>query len=127
MADIRVRVGQENAIKVISSVSGSAGGKSITSINVISGIASVTQLSVSGVSTVTQLSVSGVSTFSNSIYYTPYSDGSFVGGVAYFGYSGILTSTRRASFASTSETNFVLSTNNEGMPAWANIINGGEY
>ena len=27
----------------------------------------------------------------------------------------------------TSETNFVLSTNNEGMPAWANIINGGEY
>ena len=116
MADIRVRVGQENAIKVISSVSGSSGGKSITSINVIGGIASVTQLSVSG-----------VSTFSNSIYYTPYSDGSFVGGVAYFGYSGILTSTRRASFASTSETNFVLSTNNEGMPAWANIINGGEY
>jgi hypothetical protein len=116
MADIRVRVGQENAIKVISSVSGSAGGKSITSTNVIGGIASVTQLSVSG-----------VSTFSNSIYYTPYSDNSFAGGVAYFGYSGILTSTRRASFASTSETNFVLSTNNEGMPAWANVIDGGEY
>ena len=116
MADIRVRVGQENAIKVISSVSGSAGGKSITSTNVIGGIASVTQLTVSG-----------ISTFSNSIYYTPYSDGSFAGGVAYFGYSGILTSTRRASFASTSETNFVLSTNNEGMPAWANVIDGGEY
>jgi len=111
MSDIRVRVGQENAVKVIASISGSSGTK-----NVIGGIASVTQLSVSG-----------VSTFSNSIYYTPYSDNSFAGGVAYFGYSGILTSTRRASFASTSETNFVLSTNNEGMPAWANVIDGGEY
>ena len=116
MSDIRVRVGQENAVKVIASISGSSGTKTLVSTNVIGGIASVTQLSVSG-----------VSTFSNSIYYTPYSDGSFAGGVAYFGYSGILTSTRRASFASTSETNFVLSTNNEGMPAWANVINGGEY
>ena len=116
MADIRVRVGQENAIKVISSVSGSAGGKSITSTNVIGGIASVTQLSVSG-----------ISTFSNSIYYTPYSDVSFVGGVAYFDYFGELTSTQGASYSSISETNFVLSTNNIGIPSWANVIDGGEY
>ena len=61
MADIRVRVGQENAVKVISSVSGSAGGKSITSTNVIGGIASVTQLTVSG-----------ISTFSGDLYYMPY-------------------------------------------------------
>ena len=110
MSDIRVRVGQENAVKVIASISGSSGTKTLVSTNVIGGIASVTQLSVSGVST-----------------FSKYSDGSFAGGVAYFGYSGILTSTQRASFASTSETNFVLSTNNEGMPAWANVIDGGEY
>jgi hypothetical protein len=45
MSDIRVRVGQENAIKVVSSISGSS-----NAINVIGGIASVTQLNVSGIS-----------------------------------------------------------------------------
>jgi hypothetical protein len=45
MADIKVRVGQQNAIKVISSISGSN-----NATNVIGGIASVTQLYVSGIS-----------------------------------------------------------------------------
>lgn len=45
MADIKVRVGQQNAIKVVSSISGSN-----NATNVIGGIASVTQLSVSGIS-----------------------------------------------------------------------------
>jgi hypothetical protein len=45
MADIKVRVGQQNAIKVVSSISGSN-----NATNVIGGIASVTELYVSGIS-----------------------------------------------------------------------------
>lgn len=62
----KVRVGQQNAVKVISSVSGSAGGSAVNSTtaeNVIGGIASVTQLSVSGLSTFV-----GVATFQNDVY-----------------------------------------------------------
>ena len=63
MPDIKVRVGQQNAIKVVSSISGSAGGKAVTSENVIGGIASVRELYVSGISTFV-----GVSTFKNDVY-----------------------------------------------------------
>lgn len=45
MADIKVRVGQQNAVKVVSSISGRT-----DATNVIGGIASVTQLTVSGIS-----------------------------------------------------------------------------
>jgi hypothetical protein len=51
MSDIKVRVGQQNTIKVVSSVSGSAGGSATIAENVIGGIASVTSLNVSGLST----------------------------------------------------------------------------
>ncbi|MGA1047715.1 MAG: hypothetical protein ACO3UU_06870, partial [Minisyncoccia bacterium] len=63
MADIKVRVGQQNAIKVVSSVSGASGGNAINAENVIGGIASVTQISVSGVSTFV-----GVVTTGNDLY-----------------------------------------------------------
>lgn len=52
MADIKVRVGQQNAVKVISSLSGSAGGRAVSAENVIGGIASVRELYVSGISTI---------------------------------------------------------------------------
>jgi cytoskeletal protein CcmA (bactofilin family) len=55
----KVRVGQQNAIKVVSSVSGS----SDTAVNVIGGTASVTQLNVSGTSTFV-----GLATFNNDVY-----------------------------------------------------------
>lgn len=58
MADIKVRIGQENAIKVISSISGSS-----NATNVVGGIASVSQLTVSGLSSLNQLTVSGIATF----------------------------------------------------------------
>jgi hypothetical protein len=61
--DIKVRVGQQNATKVVSSVSGAPGGNSTNAINVIGGIASVTQLNVSGISTFT-----GISTFKSDVY-----------------------------------------------------------
>jgi len=63
MSDIKVRVGQQNTVKVVSSISGSAGGSAIIAENVIGGIASVTSLSVSGVSTFV-----GVGTFSGDLY-----------------------------------------------------------
>ena len=63
MSDIKVRVGQQNTVKVISSISGSAGGAAITAENVIGGIASVTSLNVSGLSTFV-----GVGTFFGNLY-----------------------------------------------------------
>ena len=59
MSDIKVRVGQQNTIKVVSSISGAA----ITVENVIGGIASVTSLRVSGLSTFV-----GIATFKNNVY-----------------------------------------------------------
>lgn len=63
MSDIKVRVGQQNAIKVISSLSGSAGGRAVTAENVIGGIGSIRELYVSGISTFV-----GVSTFKNNVF-----------------------------------------------------------
>ena len=63
MSDIKVRVGQQNTVKVVSSISGSAGGSAVTAENVIGGIASVTSLNVSGLSTFV-----GVATFKNNVY-----------------------------------------------------------
>lgn len=149
MPDIKVRVGQQNAVKVVSSISGS----SVASIaeNVIGGIASVTQLNVSGVSTFV-----GVSTFKNDVYidgdlyigddinFDEFTarNGNITGiltvgqelyyppgepyGIAYFDQNDLLVSTGSTSTA-ISETNYILSTNASGVPSWANIIDGGEY
>ena len=80
MADIKVRVGAQNAIKVLSSASGGAALFADTATNVIGGIASVTQLDVSGISTLQSLRVSdtlrvtgistfvGVATFNSNLY-----------------------------------------------------------
>lgn len=147
---IKVRVGQQNSTKIVSSISGSAGGQSLVATNVIGGIASVTQLSVSGVSTFV-----GIATFRNDVYidgdlyvtddlkfdeliarnanvtgnlisnlfYYPNSDNS---GIAYFNPSGLLVSTGSTSVAIT-ETNYILSTNSSGIPTWSNTIDGGSY
>jgi hypothetical protein len=71
MADIRVKVanqnsiksrfGQQNTVQIVSSISGSS--VALISENVIGGIASVSQLNVSGISTFV-----GVSTFKNDVY-----------------------------------------------------------
>ena len=162
MSDIKVRVGQQNTVKIVSSVSGSAGGFAIIAENVIGGIASVTSLNVSGLSTLSSLNVSGLSTFvgiatfknnvyidgdlyigddlvfdefrarngnitgiltvGQSIYYPigePY-------GVAYFDSNDRLVSTGTTSSA-ISETNYILTTDNSGIPTWSNVIDGGTY
>ena len=149
MSDIKVRVGQKNTVKVVSSLSGSAGGQAVTAQNVIGGIASVTQLSVSGVSTfignasfandvtiggnltltgnvpslsVTNANVSGILTVGTSLYYPPGQPF----GIAYFDQNDLLVSTGLTSAAIT-ETNYILSTNSSGIPTWSNTIDGGVY
>ena len=161
MADIKVRVGQQNTVKVVSSVSGAAGGVAVTAENVIGGIASVTSLNVSGLSTfvgvstfkndvyidgdlyvsddlvfdeftarnanitgittTTNLRV-GFATVTNAFYYVP----SFTSGVAYFNSSGLMVSTGATSSA-IDYTNYILTTDNSGVPTWSNTIDGGFY
>jgi hypothetical protein len=151
MADIKVRVGQQNAIKVLSSISGSAGGYATLAENVIGGIASVSSLIVSGVSTFV-----GVSTFNNNVYirgdlyinddtfldeFTArnanitgittvlggfYYGSYYSGGIAYFNNSGLMVSTGGTNF-SISYTNYILTTDNTGTPTWSSVIDGGSY
>ena len=148
---IKSRVGQQNTVKVVSSVSGSAGGSAITAENVIGGIASVTSLSVSGLSTFVGVAtfknnvyidgdlyvsddlifdeftarnanITGILTVGQSFYYPigqPY-------GVAYFDPNDQLVSTGTTASA-ISETNYILTTDNSGIPTWSSVIDGGTY
>jgi hypothetical protein len=151
MSDIKVRVGQQNSIKVVSSISGSSGGFATLAENVIGGIASVTSLSVSGLSTFV-----GVATFKNNVYidgdlyisddlvFDEFNvrNGNITGiltvgqsfyypsgqpyGVAYFDPNDRLVSTGTTS-AAISETNYILTTDNSGIPTWSSVIDGGTY
>lgn len=147
MSDIKVRVGQQNGIKVISSISGGSvfADQAFNSTNVIGGIASVSQLNVSGISTfkndvyingdlyvsddisfdeftARNASVSGILTVGQQLYYSPGEPY----GIAYFNSNDLLVSTGTTANA-ISETNYVLSTNSSGVPSWANVIDGGVY
>lgn len=147
MSNIKVRIGQQNAVKVTSSVSGGNvfANNATTALNVIGGIASVTQLSVSGISSFT-----GIASFNHDVYIggdlhisTPldFSSISISGiltvfqisyptanpyGIAYFDSNKNLVSTSSTNFSIT-ESNYILSTNNLGIPSWANSIDGGTY
>ena len=151
MSDIKVRVGQQNTVKVVSSISGAAGGDAVTAENVIGGIASVTSLNVSGLSTFVGVAtfknnvyidgdlyvsddlvfdeftarnanITGILTVGQSFYYPigqPY-------GVAYFDPNDQLVSTGTTASA-ISETNYILTTDNSGIPTWSSVIDGGTY
>lgn len=151
MSYINERVGQQNSIKVIASISGAAGGFAALSENVIGGIASVTSLNVSGVSTFVGVAtfknnvfidgdlyvgddlffdeftsrngnITGILTVGQSFYYPagqPY-------GIAYFDPSDQLVSTGTTA-AAISETNYILTTDNSGIPTWSSVIDGGTY
>jgi hypothetical protein len=151
MSDIKVRVGQQNTIKVVSSVSGSAGGSATIAENVIGGIASVTSLNVSGLSTFVGIAtfkndvyidgdlyigddllfdeftarngnITGILTVGQSFYYPPGEPY----GVAYFDLDDKLVSTGTTA-AAISETNYILTTDNSGIPTWSSVIDGGTY
>jgi hypothetical protein len=147
MSDIKVRVGQQNSVKIISSISGGSdyAFNSTNAENVIGGIASVTSLNVSGISTFVGIAtfknnvyidgdlvfdefiarngnITGILTVGQSIYYPlgqPY-------GVAYFDPNDRLVSTGTTSSA-ISETNYILTTDNSGIPTWSSVIDGGTY
>lgn len=139
----KVRIGQQNALKVISSSSG--GGKASfadVANSVIGGIASVTKLTVSG-----NVEITGISTFNNDVYITD-SDlfvknviidgnvsisGTFFyanyeeNGVAYFNTAGILSSTNSPNQSQIDYSNNILTVNNSGIPSWTDTIDGGDY
>ena len=146
MSDIKVRVGQQNAIKVLSSLSGGSAFSENSNIseNVIGGKASVTQLNVSGISTFV-----GIATFINDVYisgnlysqnnsrFNQFTAGiatiaSFyyqtynTGGVAYFNSNGLMVSTGSTSNA-INYTNYIITTDNVGITTWSSTIDGGEY
>ena len=148
-----VRVGQQNSVKIISSISGGSAFADFAEIatNVIGGIASVTSLSVSGVSTFVGIAtfrndvyidgdlyvsddlvfdeftarnanITGILTVGQSFYYPlgqPY-------GIAYFDPNDQLVSTGTTA-AAISETNYILTTDNSGIPTWSSVIDGGTY
>lgn len=202
MSDIKVRVGQQNSIKIISSISGSSGGQAYSAENVIGGIGSIRELYVSGISTfvgvstfkndvyidgdltigddlkfdsfiaregyitgiatINNLNVTGVSTFvgvstfknnvyvdgdvfvtddltidellarnaivtgittlTGGLYYGPY----YTYGIPYFNSSGLMVSTLSPQNG-IDYTNYILTTDNAGVPAWSNAIDGGSY
>ena len=119
--NLKVRIGQQNSVRVISAVAGLVPNVE-NSLNVIGGIASVTQLYVSGISTFV-----GIATFSNNVYiggnlYGKYNDG----GAAYFDSTGRIVSTGSTSNA-INYTNYILTTNNVGITTWSSTIDGGTY
>lgn len=120
---VKVRVGQQNAVKVISSISGSSGGEVLTAKNVVGGIASVTSLNVSGISTFV-----GIATFKDNVYIDGdlYIANTNTGGIAYFNASGLMVSTGETS-SSIDYSNYILTTDNAGIPVWSNTIDGGSY
>jgi len=147
MSDIKVRVGQQNSVKVISSISGGSAFADLADIatNVIGGIASVTSLNVSGISTFVGIAtfknnvyidgdlvfdeftsrngnITGILTVGQSFYYPP----GQLYGVAYFGPNDQLVSTGTTASAIT-ETNYILTTDNSGIPTWSSVIDGGTY
>ena len=64
MADIRVRVGQQNAVKILSSASGGEALTAITAQNVVGGIGSISSLDVnSGIAT-----FGAIATFANNVF-----------------------------------------------------------
>jgi hypothetical protein len=121
MSDIKVRVGQQNTVRVVSSVSGSAGGKAVESQNVIGGIASVTSLSVTGISSFYE-----TASFYNGLRYENTFPNYDFGGVCYFNQSGVLVSTASTS-VSVDYTNYILTTSNTGITTWSNSIDGGSF
>lgn len=151
MSDIKVRVGQQNAIKVISSISGSISNRAIVAENVIGGIGSIKELYVSGISTFVGVStfkndvyidgdlyvgddlvfdeftarngtITGITSISGSLYYGPY----YANGIPYFDENGLVVSTNSPENG-IDYSNYILTTDNTGVPTWSSTIDGGFY
>ena len=143
MSYINDRIGQQNAVKVITSISGSAGGRAVIAQNVIGGISSVSELNVSGLSTFV-----GVTTFKNDVYiggnllisgdsrigistiggiYIENPRPQSIYGVAFLDPTGSISITSGAASSSINYSNYILTTDYNNVPKWTSIIDGGDY
>ena len=131
MADIKVRVGQQNSIKVISSLSGQSGIVTSTSNYAdyaqYAAVAGITSNVTSGLAVdAKSLNVTGISTFAQPIKYeVGYYNGP--NGIAYFNNSGQLISGANANSTQNRVNGVVLTINDSGSPVWSNVIDGGFY
>ncbi len=131
MSDIRVRVGQQNSIKVISSLAGQSGVVTTTAsyanyadYAAVAGIA--TNLTPGAKIDISTLNVTGISTFGQPIKYeVGYFDGP--NGIAYFNNSGQLVSGPDSDSPQNRINGVVLTINDSGIPVWSNVIDGGFY
>lgn len=99
------------ARRIFSSIYGEFTGGGISGTNIVG-----TSLSISGISTLNTVTVA------NSFYYTP----SYTNGIAYFNASGLMVSTGETS-SGIQYTNYILTTDNSGIPVWSSVIDGGSY
>lgn len=126
---LKVRVGQQNSVKVISSLTGQLAG--IATYSDISGKSYYSDKSgistnvIGGIASVTKLYVSGISTFESGITY-PFGDFDPPNGVAYFDNDGTLVSSASTNSPVVS-TSYILGINDSGIPVWSNTIDGGTY
>jgi hypothetical protein len=140
MGDITVRVGQQNAIKVISSISGVANSITHVSNSDVASYAYVAGVStnvIGGVGILSTFQVTGISTFygnvtfnDNTIFDNPinYINGIYNGpnGVAYFNNSGNLVSSPNTN-SYQSNSSYILTVDSSGNPIWTDTITGGNY
>lgn len=151
--DLKVRIGQQNAVKILSSVANGASfaDNSTNAVNVIGGKASVTQLNVSGVSTFVGVAtfkssayidnnlyisndltvdeftarngtITSIATISGGLYYGSY----YSYGMPYFNSSGLIVSTPSPQNG-IDYSNYIMTTDNSGIPVWSTTIDGGSY
>ena len=157
MPNISDRIGNQNVIRVLSNIGGSATRLVDLSDVDVSSLADgfvleykaqtskfittdsfkfLKNVNVTGVLTTYNLDVVGVTTFRGDLYvgsdlyvrdylhYTQYYDGP--NGVAYFDNSGkLLGAASTESYVE--NTNYVLTTTNQGIPVWSSVIEGGTY
>lgn len=130
---LRIKVGQQNSVKVISSlkadyspaalisqysnISGFSTYSGISS-SVIGGIASVTDASI------TNLSVSGTITFQSNIKFDNFNPPN---GIGYFNNDGFLVSSASTFSPAPYNGAFIFSIDESGVPVWASSIDGGHY
>lgn len=88
----------------------------------ITGILTSNNLNIIGVSTFVGIATFNNNVYVNSLYYGAY----FQNGIPYFNSSGLLVSTESPQNG-IDYTNYIMTTNNAGIPAWSNTIDGGEY
>lgn len=120
---LKVRVGQQNSVKIISSASAD-----IPPYSAIAEYANFSGISTSvigGIAQVTQLNVSGISTFQSGISF-PYGAYNPPNGVAYFNNNGTLVSSASSNSPIT-YSSFIFTMDSSGIPVWSNTIDGGHF